>query len=56
VLAHAFAGDIDQVVAVTNPLNVASQAVCARLGMVHRGRTAIYYNAICELFVATPPA
>lgn len=50
VLEHAFAAGLDRVVAVTNPLNVASMNVCARIGMAHLGQTSAYYNATCELF------
>lgn len=53
VLAHAFLSGLQRVVAVTNPANYASQAVCARIGMVPEGLTDRYYNATCELFVAT---
>ncbi len=50
VLDHAFTAGLDRVVAVTHPDNTASQAVCRRLGMTHRGRTRAYYDAECELF------
>jgi len=53
VLAYAFDGGLDRVVAVTAPANSASQRVCLRVGMVHRGQTNTYYNALCELFQAT---
>ena len=53
VLAAGFAAGLTRVVAVTNPANTASQAVCARIGMRHLGRTEAYYNASCELFEAT---
>jgi RimJ/RimL family protein N-acetyltransferase len=53
VLAYAFDGGLDRVVAVTAPANTASQRVCLRVGMVHRGQTKAYYNALCELFQAT---
>ncbi len=52
VLGHAFAGGLERVVAVTNPLNLASQRVCERIGMIHQGQTDAYYNATCELYVA----
>jgi len=51
-LEYAFAHGLAKVVAVTNPQNFASQAVCTRIGMEHRDRTERYYNADCELFVA----
>lgn len=52
VLAHAFAGGLSQVVAVTFPENTASQRVARRIGMTHEGQTERFYNARCELFVA----
>ncbi len=56
VLAHAFAANLEEVVAVTNPANQASQSVCRRIGMGHRGSSKKYYNAQCELFVVKNPA
>ena len=56
VLEHAFASGIERVVAVTNPANTASQAVCLRLGMTHVGLSDVYYDAACELFEITAPA
>ncbi|ALE06016.1 GCN5 family acetyltransferase [Arthrobacter sp. ERGS1:01] len=56
VLDHAFASGLDRVVAVTNPANEASQSVCRRIGMEHRGQSKKYYNALCELFVVKNPA
>lgn len=53
MLARAFASGLQRIVAVTNPANVASQAVCTRIGMTHEGQTELYYNSVCELFVAT---
>ena len=53
VLRHAFAHGLDRIVAVTNPHNLASQRVCERIGMRHEGVTDAYYDARCELFVAT---
>lgn len=50
VLTHGFASGLDRVVAVTNPANLASQAVCRRIGMTHRGTTTLYYDTTCELF------
>jgi RimJ/RimL family protein N-acetyltransferase len=38
---------------VTTPENLASQAVCLRLGMRPLGKTGAYYNTTCELFEAT---
>jgi RimJ/RimL family protein N-acetyltransferase len=55
VLGHAFAEGLDRVVAVTNPQNLASQRVCRRIGMTHRGRTSRYYDAVCELFTVDRP-
>lgn len=53
-LAHGFERGLPRVVAVTHADNLASQAVCRRIGMTHRGTTDAYYNATCELFDATP--
>lgn len=55
VLAHALAAGpdktgLDKVLAVTAPANTASQKVCERIGMTHRGQTNEYYNALCELY------
>jgi RimJ/RimL family protein N-acetyltransferase len=55
VLAYALDSGLDKVVAVTAPANIASQRVCARIGMTHRGQTDRYYNALCELFEAEAP-
>ena len=54
VLDHAFRCGLEKVVAVTSPENFASQRVCTRIGLVHRGITTLYYNETCELFVGTP--
>lgn len=54
VLAHAFAAGLPRVLAVTQPANGASQRVCRRIGMEHRGRTERFYNVVCELFEAAP--
>lgn len=56
VLDHAFAAGLEQVIAVTNPANEASQSVCRRIGMEHQGSTKKYYNDRCELFVVKNPA
>ncbi|MDF9877095.1 GNAT family N-acetyltransferase [Cellulosimicrobium cellulans] len=53
VLAHAFERGLDRVVAVTHADNAASQAVCRRIGMTHRGTTDAYYGTTCELFDVT---
>ncbi|SDY99077.1 Protein N-acetyltransferase, RimJ/RimL family [Modestobacter sp. DSM 44400] len=55
-LKHAFDSGLPEVVAVTKEANTASQAVAGRIGMTHQGKTTRYYNATCELFVATRPA
>lgn len=52
ILAHGFDQGLERVVAVTSPDNLASQKVCLRIGMQHRGRSSDFYNAECELFVA----
>ncbi|MFI6265860.1 GNAT family N-acetyltransferase [Micromonospora sp. NPDC051006] len=55
VLRYAFDAGLQTVLAVTHPDNTASQAVCRRLGMEHRGQTRRYYNMTCELFAVTKP-
>ena len=55
VLGHAFARGLPRVLAVTNPANAASQQVCTRIGLSHRGQTGKYYNAVCELFEGINP-
>ncbi|MFT2691152.1 GNAT family N-acetyltransferase [Clavibacter zhangzhiyongii] len=50
VLEHAAAGGLRRVLAVTNPANAPSKAVCRRIGMRPLGRTRAYYDAECELF------
>jgi RimJ/RimL family protein N-acetyltransferase len=54
VLHDAFGRGLTKVVAVTDPDNHASQAVCRRLGMTHLGRTRRYYDAPHELFEKLP--
>ncbi|MBO3744237.1 GNAT family N-acetyltransferase [Actinoplanes flavus] len=54
VLRDAFGRGLARVVAVTDPDNHASQAVCRRLGMTAAGRTAKYYDAVHELFEMVP--
>ncbi len=56
VLDRAFAGGQARIHAVTYPENVASQAVCRRLGMSYEGSTDRYYNITCELFSIDRPA
>lgn len=56
VLNYAFASSLPEVVAVTHPANAASQQVCRRIGLAHRGQTGKYYNALCELFGSTNPS
>jgi RimJ/RimL family protein N-acetyltransferase len=52
VLAYGFEHGAGRIVAVTAPANTASQKVCQRIGMTHRGTTDRYYNAHYELFEA----
>jgi RimJ/RimL family protein N-acetyltransferase len=49
-LRWGFDRGMDEVLAVVRPDNVASQAVCARLGMEPLGRTSRYYGSELELF------
>jgi RimJ/RimL family protein N-acetyltransferase len=44
---------LDSVLAVTDPDNIRSQAVCRRLGMRHLGQTTNYYGLTLELFELT---
>ncbi len=55
VLEEAWAAGLERIVAVTNPANLASQAVCRRIGMRHLGQSDRYYDAVCELFEITRP-
>lgn len=55
VLEYAFSSGLPQVVAVTHPANTASQGVCTRIGLIHRGQTDKYYNSLCELFERSNP-
>jgi RimJ/RimL family protein N-acetyltransferase len=41
---------LDRVLALVDPDNVRSLAVCRRLGMTHRGQTTAYYGETLELF------
>jgi RimJ/RimL family protein N-acetyltransferase len=50
VLHDAFDRGLAKVLAVTDPDNHASQAVCRRLGMTALGRTTRYYDTVNELF------
>ena len=50
VLDNAFSRGLAKVLAVTNPDNHASQAVCRRLGMTHLGHTTTYYDTPNGLF------
>lgn len=49
-LDDAFCRGLARVIAVTDPGNAASQAVCRRLGMTPLGRTHRYYDSVNELF------
>ena len=42
--------DLDRVIALVDPDNDRSQAVCRRLGMTHLGQTERYYELALELF------
>lgn len=52
VLHHAFSAGADQVIAVVHPENLASRAVCTRLGMASQGLSEKYYDATYELYAA----
>lgn len=53
VAGDALARGLARVLAVTHPDNVASQAVCRRIGMRHRGTTRRYLDMTTELFELT---
>lgn len=53
VIQRGLDAGLDEVVAVVNPDNLPSQAVCRRLGMVHLGTTTQYYGMPLELFRTT---
>lgn len=55
LLEKAWAHGLAEVHAVTYAENLASQAVCRRLGMEHRGTTDRYYDIACELFTVRRP-
>jgi len=54
VLNDAFGRGLAKVLAVTNPDNHASKAVCQRLGMTYLGRSTRYYDTAKELFEKIP--
>jgi RimJ/RimL family protein N-acetyltransferase len=45
---------LDRVIALVDPDNERSQAVCRRLGMTHLGQTERYYELALELFELSP--
>jgi RimJ/RimL family protein N-acetyltransferase len=47
---------LDRVLALVDPDNVRSRAVCRRLGMTHLGQTSEYYGMTLELFELASPA
>jgi RimJ/RimL family protein N-acetyltransferase len=51
IIDDAFSRGLAKVLAVTDPDNQASQAVCRRLGMTYLGRTTRYDDTENELFV-----
>jgi RimJ/RimL family protein N-acetyltransferase len=53
VLRHGFARGLEEIHAVTHLTNVASQAVCRRIGMEHRGVIEKWYVEPSEHFVLT---
>ena len=53
-LARGFDAGLAEVFAVVRPENLASQAVCRRLGMAALGSTDRYYDLTVALFVAAP--
>lgn len=58
LIAHARRAGHRELAAVTNPENLASQRVAARIGMIHQGPSNRYYDTTCELFtldLSAPP-
>jgi RimJ/RimL family protein N-acetyltransferase len=55
-LERGFGAGLTDVLAVVNPDNERSQAVCRRLGMEHLGRSERYYGMPLEVFRAGRPA
>ena len=45
--------ELERVVAVVDPDNLRSQAVCRRLGMIYQGQTSEYFGLTLELFEIT---
>lgn len=54
-LQRGWDAGLEQIIAITYPGNVTSQAVCRRLGMTRRGLTTQYYGIEAELFTLTRP-
>jgi RimJ/RimL family protein N-acetyltransferase len=50
VIGLAFGKELDRVIALVDPDNDRSQAVCRRLSMAHVGQTDEYYGLALELF------
>lgn len=53
LLAAGLAGGLDRIIAVVDPDNLASQAVCERIGMRAAGETTRYYDCTLRLFEAS---
>lgn len=53
-IARGLGAGLPEVLAVVHPGNTASQAVCRRLGMEHRGLSERYYGTALEVFAALP--
>ena len=54
-LQRGWDAGLERIIAITYPGNEPSQAVCRRLGMVHRGPTTEYYGIEAELFTLDRP-
>lgn len=55
-IARGLAAGLGEVLAVVSPDNVASLAVCRRLGLHPRGPSKAYYGRELEVFSTRPPA
>lgn len=55
LLAAGFAGGLHEIIAVVKPSNLASAAVCQRIGLADHGETDEYYDQTIKVFRASAP-